>query len=647
MNKNAKLKFRRQVNRNIHNSLTLIYQTSTHKGKDNYRLNQQLNNVDFNFDAEDPRSEIDLNNYNSESGSVLSSNSTSETESETINDEKIQDQIIQWSLDHNINHIATGDLLKILNKHPCFNHLPSDPRTLLKTERLVTIEKVFPGEYVTFDWITTLQKYMETQHSTDIIYLQFNCDGIPIYKSSAKQFWPILCSVAGHNKIFTVGIYCGKSKPYNVDTYLQHFVKTCDHLIKNGIVVHSTVVPVALKALICDAPARSFITGIKNHTGYFGCGKCTTKGTYVENRVTFPEINADIRSDESFRNQSQPEHHNQQTILRNLPLDLVDGLPYEYMHLICLGVTRKIIHLWSTTKKSRTRLRPHDIEEVNKRLLTCSKFTPCEFARKQRSLKELEYWKATELRQFLIYSGVISLKGILPNELYIHYLCLSIGTTILLKEKFYKTYNKYASELFLYFVKQFGILYGNQHISYNVHGVIHLAADSLRHGTLDSFSAFKFENHLQKIKKLVRSPNRPLEQVHKRLIEQERASIPSQNNKIFGLKGGNPETGQYTKYYTASYILKKSIADNCILFNDGSIGLIECFEKTSGIIVVYKKFSQKQSLFVKPCDSALLDIFYVNELKPELYKSPVSSILTKFYKIPYNRGFAVFPLIHV
>jgi hypothetical protein len=50
-------------------------------------------------------------------------------------------------------------------------------------------------------------------------------------------------------------------------------------------------------------------------------------------------------------------------------------------------------------------------------------------------------------------------------------------------------------------------------VVYNVHGLLHLAADAKLHGCLDTFSAFPYENELKSIKCLVRKAEVPLSQV--------------------------------------------------------------------------------------------------------------------------------------
>ena len=56
---------------------------------------------------------------------------------------------------------------------------------------------------------------------------------------------------------------------------------------------------------------------------------------------------------------------------------------------------------------------------------------PSEFSRQPRSLKDLDRWKATEFRQFLLYTGPIVLQDIISDNVYEHFLALSMTLTIL------------------------------------------------------------------------------------------------------------------------------------------------------------------------------------------------------------------------
>ncbi len=47
-----------------------------------------------------------------------------------------------------------------------------------------------------------------------------------------------------------------------------------------------------------------------------------------------------LRTDDGFRNNVDEDHHNTSTILTEIEnINLVDDVVFEYMHLVCLGVT--------------------------------------------------------------------------------------------------------------------------------------------------------------------------------------------------------------------------------------------------------------------------------------------------------------------
>jgi len=98
---------------------------------------------------------------------------------------------------------------------------------------------------------------------------------------------------------------------------------------------------------IADAPARAFLKCIKPHQSYYACEKCTVKGIYDKDRVCFPDRSCELRTDSSFRLQTQPEHHISITPLTEIPnFDVIKCVPLDYMHLCTLGITKKLLNLF-------------------------------------------------------------------------------------------------------------------------------------------------------------------------------------------------------------------------------------------------------------------------------------------------------------
>ncbi|XP_076314937.1 uncharacterized protein LOC143227367 [Tachypleus tridentatus] len=132
------------------------------------------------------------------------------------------------------------------------------------------------------------------------------------------------------------------------------------------------------------------------------------------------------------------------------------------------------------------------INKASTRLLYIRKDMPSVFARKPRSCEKLKYWKATELRQFLLHTRKFVLKGLSKYNLYDHFVVLSIAVSILVSPNLVQVHINYAAKLLTYFVKQAKCLYGPIFLVYNVHNLLHIADDARELGVLDAFSAFPF-----------------------------------------------------------------------------------------------------------------------------------------------------------
>lgn len=117
--------------------------------------------------------------------------------------------------------------------------------------------------------IEPLKKYLENiTLIPESISLNINIDGLPIYKSSREQVWSILCNIfeIPYLSPFVVGIYSGKGKPADLESYFRPFVAEMKELLHNSLKVTTKngkelLVKVTIRAFICDSPARALIKG--------------------------------------------------------------------------------------------------------------------------------------------------------------------------------------------------------------------------------------------------------------------------------------------------------------------------------------------------------------------------------------------------
>lgn len=195
----------------------------------------------------------------------LSCSSSSDDDTEFEKNIFFRQQIKNWARERNIAQIALNDLATIINcRFPGI--LPCDARTILNTAKKIQIKKIEGGEY----WHNGLTKSLQNILKTWIdvpskICLNFNFDGLPIFKSSNKEFWPILCTIFERPDVepLVIGIYLGVGKPKQIDEYLNDFVIEVDHLIKNGMNIEQIKrkVSIEIRCFTCDSPARAYIKG--------------------------------------------------------------------------------------------------------------------------------------------------------------------------------------------------------------------------------------------------------------------------------------------------------------------------------------------------------------------------------------------------
>ncbi|KYM95089.1 hypothetical protein ALC62_14272 [Cyphomyrmex costatus] len=539
--------------------------------------------------------------------------------------------------------------------------VPKDCRTLLKTPTVCNnIVNVPPGEYIHFGiekGILYMMHQSTLPQNLDVLPLMINIDGLPLCKSSNSQFWPILMSIdlTKYSEVFIVGVYHGTKKPESVISFLNALVEEYLLLKKNGIIVNGKLIKLELRKIICDAPATAFVLSIKSHTGYFGCNKCLQKGKYLRGKMTFPKLNATLRSNESFRLQLQQEHHKGITPLEKIGIGLVSNVPLDYMHLVCLGVMKTLLMFW-IGKKGRNSIKLHDnyIKEMSKTLRVFRKYISQDFCRLPRRIEDIDNWKATEFRQFLLYTGPIVLKGKLPKEQYKHFLCLHVAIRILCSSECISL-NMYAKRLIEYFVVKYKKIYGKEYITYNMHNLLHLHNDVLLFGKLDNFSAFRFESYMSKIKRNLKNSRYPLQQIYNRITEERNLIY---NKKKLSLLQDDDKSLIYNENGKTYTYLKKIIfnnqiislcqRNNCVLLKNSScIMLISDIYKTenNNIKIVGRTFKSVSDFVHKPSFSLSIKVVDIHKMT-NISTFDYEDIKSKCVMLPFNDKFAIIPILH-
>lgn len=581
--------------------------------------------------------------------------------------ENFRDDFTDLVLSANLTHKTINDMLCLLLRYFPSIQLPRDARALLKTPRKINIDHIGGGEYVNFGLKRILEyvanNYFETKTPCNGINLTLNVDGIPIAKSSSKCLWPILIMDNHSKAIHMFGAFFGISKPSSANEYLKPFIDEYLALCVNGFVFNSEVFDVSIK-FVCDAPAKSFILSTKGHTGFSSCSKCTVIGKYVNNTVCFPftiDNNDILRTDESFVQQLDDKYHQGGSILASIPnINLVSDVPLDYMHLICLGVMRKLMMLW-IKGPLKTRIGGTACNILSKNLLDLRHSTPKEFARKPRGIAEIKNWKATEFRQILLYTGPIVLKSVLPLQIYEHFLSLHVAISILVNPEHIKDETNliYVEELLIHFIKCFQILYGEQFISHNVHNLLHLTNDVRKHGCLDNFSAFPFENFLGSLKKYIRKPEKPLQQLALRYTEHEFNTLNKNRNLETGLKYNHfcgpiipskliREYKQFKIFQNNNIYINCDNHNNIVLLNNFNIvRVVNIIENKGNEVFILAEICRKVGyMYEKPCNSSLFNIYLVTGSR-KLDYWPIENIVNKMYVIPKSANeFYVIPFNH-
>ena len=448
-----------------------------------------------------------------------------------------------------------------------------------------------------------------------------------------------------------IGVYFGIGKPKESNAFLRPFVNEMLKL-ELGFFFAGRNIPIKIRVLSVDLPARSYICGTKQFNGYHSCPKCEVIGEFYNNRMTFLNLDAPKRTDIAFFNQTDTNYHHFKSILTELNIGMVSQIPFDYLHMVCLGAVKKYINSLFGEKSLCKRIRSLK-DHVSELLIKLSKAQPDEFQRKIRSLDKLSDFKGSEFRVFVKYSGPFVLKKVLPINIYQNFLKLHIGIFILSDSEYCIKYNNIAKIALYEFVKEYATIFGKENVVANIHGLCHLADDVIKFGPLDNFSAFAFESFFSKVNKFVTGQKHPVQQLANRLTEFNYAlSIESvKRDRIkLGIELSQPikdHDNTFFRCHIDNKLFSGKENNRYVLTKDKKIfSILSFFKKDNFVYANVKEIKNKFDFYTLPLKSSYLNIFNCNYVLESSIPVNVEEFDRKLFKMysPEKNEAVFFPL---
>lgn len=329
--------------------------------------------------------------------------------------------------------------------------------------------------------ITDGQLYPDVRRKLNMnwadLTVSFNSDGSPAFESSRSSVWPIQLVInelpvqMRWNNIIVCGLWFAKVHP-PVHLLISAFVR---QFINIGPIIWKAlnrVVRSNIYAICCivDSPARASILNRKQFNGYYGCSWCLKRGEMVDGTLKYAAEEGEVLMERThksvisamklavLRKKNVDGIKGLSPLVELKGLNLVWGVPPDYMHCLLLGITKHLTELWVSSVGEAYYI-GRKVQAVNKRL--CAIRPPISFSRLTRSLSEISFWKASEWKCWVLYYMLPTLNGILPPAFFSHASLLTQGLFLLLQATGTEANITASEQLFKTFACDTARLYGS------------------------------------------------------------------------------------------------------------------------------------------------------------------------------------------
>lgn len=567
-------------------------------------------------------------------------------------DDDISKELAIWAVKFGETHMSLTALLNILRRYG--HELPKQARTLLHTPRVpIKPRSCPPGESFYYGIEKNLIEHCEDTSClrADEIVVDFFFDGASLSNSSKWNIWPLIGAVADKLNLrpFVVHCYAGYGHPEDIDNYLMEFYEEVNNLKEYGVLVSSKKLrkKFRVRCYISDAPARAFLTGTMSHSSYHGCPKCNQVCNRLDGRMLYQSVCSTLRTDESYRERRDILHHktefqNRYSLLEKLGVGMVSQVVFDPMHLIDLGATPQFLIAIVDNKCPNEKFSKQMKDALNARYLSFRNYVPSEFERKPRltGISDPHRFKANEFRQILLYYVPVLLKDLVSPEMFAVVLKLHIAVRLLSDPDKYKGNINAARQLLTEYVAEFDGIFGIENFKFKTHCLLHIADYVEAFGPLYFFSSYKYENHLRILKNLLRKNNLALQQFYNRF--EEISYVNQLQRSIFSIEDDNA-------FKFDDFILRPNcLRDGCCMIAPGMPVSITGLRKSGGTTFIRgKRFLQCENFYEIPLPSMeYTGTLLVGNLSQEEEEFPATSVLYKFFRLPFEEKFVLLPLLH-
>lgn len=461
-------------------------------------------------------------------------------------------------------------------------------------------------------------------------------DGSPLFKSSGCQVWPlflILNELPPHTRMHNLilaGFWFGDKKP-NFPCFFEVFVDQMKCLSTDGCVIEikgeATLFYCYMIACCVDSGARGAVQEVHQHNGEYGCSWCEHFGQRVggnNNARMYPTVDPKpkLRTREELLRYGATvlaenlKHVNGVTgisFLASLPqFDIVDGMIVDPLHAKYLGVARQFAKLWFGTDGIDKWCsaqhpkgvnppyyigNPTNVKKINQLI---QKLTPTvECRRMPRFMEDIKYFKARDWENFVLFTSVLLLKGILPEAYLNHWILYAQGSYLLQLRSLTAEDITLAEGLYDRFSSDIEVLYKNgdsetspetpcKQKKFNVHLLQHAGQNARRWGPDWAISCYAFESGNFDMQQMIKS-NKGIPNQILRHISQDIS------RNIMKLSSCNtPATKQFL-----SILGKKKVAKCVIVGKCSLLGTIRSLIPSAEEDFILRQANLNPSLFIE------------------------------------------------